>query len=248
MSEIHPNQEQQKETLAEQIAALVGETFALRRQVVLLSYLGQALNKRGFHFREILGEEKLADFIRARLDDRVKVIATPVNPLIWAAYPADVALDKEIDPFGLQKSPPRESSPPPRRDKKRELVAHKVWFAFSHVLGPEFKRIVILDPVIDYKDYDPKFEAGLDGIEVPRELIVPSGSLPREERDQRIYDNINGWATDNGVPFRRLLEERTDTAASRNALDILLASLNESDLAQISVPLDIIARLRKKLV
>ena len=231
--------------LAAEIETLVSTTFAQRRQVVLLSYLGQALRKRGYDFRAILGDQKLADFIRSELADKVRVVATPAGPLIFAAYPAEVTLESEIDPFGTSGSvsakEPQESSD----REKRELVARGVWFAFSHALEPGKARVLRLEPDVEYEDYDESGEKP-DGYEIARDVIVPVGSVPRHQRNEIIYDNIRAWAAQNGVPFKLLLEAQTEKSFRRSALDVILGSLSESDLARITMPLDVVAKLRRK--
>jgi hypothetical protein len=234
-----------KAELATQIETLVRETFAQRRQVVLLSYLGQALRKAGFDFREILGEQKLADFIRHQLSDKVRIVTTPAGRLILAAVPADVDLDSEIDPYGASKRAAATGSEEQPDREKREPLVRGIWFAFSHVLESGKARALRLEPEFEYEDYDPAGEKP-DGYDVPREMIVPVGSVPRHERNQIIYDNIRAWSAQNGVSFRSLFETQTEKQLRRSALDTLLASLSDSDLSRISMPLDVVAKLRRK--
>jgi hypothetical protein len=231
--------------LAAQIEALVGSTFAQRRQVVLLSYLGQALRKRGFDFREILGEQKLADFMKNELADKIRVVATPAGPLILAAVPADVDLGAEIDPYGASGRISTTGSQASANHEKRELLSRGVWFAFSHALESGKARVLRLEPDFEYEDYDVSGEKP-DGYDVPTELIVPVGSVPRHQRNELIYDNIRAWAAQNGVLFRALLEAQTERPTKRSALDLLLSTLSDSDLSRISMPLDVVAKLRRK--
>lgn len=239
------NERSARAELACQVDALVSSTFAQRRQVVLLSYLGQALRKRGFDFREILGEQKLADFIKSELAEKVKVVATPAGPLILAAAPADVDLSAEIDPFGTSRSVSATASDEPAERDKRELLNRGVWFAFSHALETGKARVLRLEPDMEYEDYDVGGDKP-EGLDVPTELIVPVGSVPRQQRNANIYENIRAWAAQNGVSFRQLLEAPAERSVRRNALDVLLATLSDSELSRISMPLDVVAKLRRK--
>ena len=245
MPEQVAEQPDQKTQLAAQIALIIEETFALRRQVVLLAYLGQALRKGGMDFRAILGDQKLADFIRERLSDRVKIVSSPTNPLTVAAVPIQVDLDKEVDPFGAS-STSRSAGSQRSFNQKRELLIREVWFAFSHKLEAGKARVVRLEPNAAYEDFD----AGVDmkplGFEVPSELIVPSGSHSRHTRDELIYENVQAWAKQHGVSFQTLTESDSNAPNRRNALDILLNSLTESELSRITFPLDLVWKLRKK--
>jgi hypothetical protein len=234
-----------KAELAGQILTIVSETFALQRRVVLLSYLGQALSKRGLDFRQILGEQKLAEFIKERLGDQIRIVPTPAGRLVLAAVPIEVVLENEIDPFGLSRRAPAEGGHSFATQQKRELLVRDAWFAFSHSLESGKARVLRLEPHIEYQDYDPNSGDKPQGYDVPPDMIVPLGSFSKGKRDELIYENVRAWAAQNDVPFRALIETHA-SGARRNSLDVILSSLSDSDLSRITMPLDLVAKLRRK--
>ena len=227
------------------VAEIVQESFETRRQVALLSYVGQALSRRGFNLKAALGEEGLADFIRNNLSDVVEISSAPDNPKILGAHPKGVNLSQELDPFGKQKRYREKEKRTIPSD--RALIEKNIWFAFSHVLAEGYNRALRLGPKSDYIDYKEGNEVP-DGIPVPSEFIIPSGTMPPAERNEKIYSNIVEWSEQQSIEFSKLISAVKEKRDRKTALDILLSNIRKEDLDRINIPLDIIYHLYSKKI
>lgn len=228
-----------------EIVNIVTERFHATRQVVLLSLVGQALSKQGLEVRKVLGEQRLADFIRTNLSDRLAILSLPADPKIVAAYPSGVDLGTEIDPLGS--SAVRPALRATETVSRKERIKREVWFAFSHRLAPENGRVLRLSPIIEYVDYPRDGEPPI-GYQIDNDMIVPPGSMVTSDRNNTIYSNIVNWATKNNIELSDIFERETERRSNRSVLDVLLTSIPESDLSRISMPLDIVNRLRIKRI
>lgn len=245
MATAEPRPEQA--ALRDAIVNIVEASFNERRQVVLLAYIGQSLSRRGIDFKAILGEMGLAAFIRQELSDSIELVTMPDDPKVVAALPKGVELDKEIDPFGRRRRPTQSATSQQAATEHRLLVARTIWFAFSHSLSSEHTRIVHISPALGYEDV-PADETTRGGYPVPREYIIPAGTLEPDERNQKIYDNIMAWAKANGIDIAVITTPHKDKDSRRSVLDVLLSSMKPSDLERVVMPLDVVNLLRMKRV
>lgn len=228
--------------LQNEIKRFVNERFEETRRIVLLSLVGQSLSRDGIDVKGILHEQKLADFIRDSLSDSLSLVALPTDPKVIGAYPIGVDLASEIDPFGTEKRKP--ISDDKNNVVRLERIKREVWAAFSHRLSSTHQRAFRLKPIPEYIDFE-ETEDRPNGYPIPRDLIVPPGGDP-STRNAEIFKNISAWSANSGIPFSDLLDDLHPRRPSKSALDVMLSSLGESDLARISLPLDIVNKLRIK--
>jgi hypothetical protein len=232
------------ERLKEAVPRVVNEAFEKDRRVVLLSYVGQRLRREGINFKEILGDVGLAKFIREQLADQIELTSSPEDTKIVSAYPSTVDLSREVDP-----RPKLGTRPPLSTDRQagsNRLFIRDVWYAFSHPLEDGKVRYVLLTPSPTYRDV-PTDEPVHDGLKVPSEAIVPTGTLPPYERNRTIISNIESWAAENAISLDEISEQPRQRA-NRTALDVLLNAVSASELSRISMPLDIVKALRLKRI
>ena len=81
--------------------------------------------------------------------------------------------------------------------------------------------------------------------------LIPSTDAP--DRHSRVLSSIDAWSASSGVDKSRFLIQRTPPAQGRasaavslhdNLLDAVLRALSERDLSRITIPLDLIDKLR----
>lgn len=234
--------------LEKAVVSIVAEEFERTGRVVLLSNLGQDLLKGGVDYRPILDKRRLADFIRTELADRVTLVPVPGKDKVVGIHPAGVDLANQENPFGPAPAPKQPVGKIEADEEKRPMLHRQVWFAFSHFLADGQVRLLELQPEPVYRDVPENSKLPEGGHKVDRELIVPVGSMVKSDRDAQIYENITRWARDTNIPLSGLVATKEERAERRNLLDELLRTLGHSELARISIPLDIVKTLRERRI
>ena len=225
------------------VADLVSERFEQTRKVVLLSYVGQVLSREGFNVAQISGDKGFAQFLRDHASDAVEIVALPDDPKNLAAVPAGTDLEKEIDPFGTQ-SKKRERSDARKHSKSR--INKGLWFSFSHELTTGCQRYVTLQPVVRYEDF-PAGQDG-DGILVPSDKIIPSGTLEREARDEAIYKNILEWAGEHKINLDLLSDAPRGSSKRMSLLDHFFDVIPDDELAAIQLPASVVKKMQGRII
>ena len=227
----------------ERVTSLVSERFERTRKVVLLSYVGQVLSREGFNVAQISGDRGFAQFLRDHASDSIEIVALPNDPKNLAAIPIGIDLAIEIDPFG-KLSKRNERSSTGKHDKSR--INKGLWFSFSHALAEDCERYVTLQPVVRYQDH-PKEEGG-DGILVPSDKIIPSGTLEKEERDEAIYKNILEWAGEHKVNLNLLTDVPRGSSKRMSLLDHFFDAIPEDELVSVQLPMNVVKKMQDRII
>ena len=173
----------------------------------------------------------LGAYLRHRLDARVRVIHHSAKPTVAGAIPADVPAGANADfdrPLG------QSSGAGPR-------FQSAFWAAFRVPLDESRGRYMSIQAPLRFVDVSP--EERPDGfLEVAREYIVGPDAEATEVQ-QRAQD----WLAVNGLdqdPF--LSKNKADVARlpSDDLLGRLLLALEPDELKRISMPLDVVRKLR----
>lgn len=195
---------------------------------LLLSELG---GRGDIGVRARNAEGSLANYLRARLADSVEVIRHSAKSSVVAAVPAGAAGGLDFDSL-LDK--PVGRSP----DTSQLRFVSALWAAFRRPLNAGEERYVSVQRPIRFVDVAAG-EQPANRIAIPRECI--SGAPGAIER-------INKWIDENKLdrtPF--LFEERAcERLPSNDVLGRFLLALDPRDLARISIPLDVVDKLRRE--
>lgn len=240
--------------LGDAIVSIVNDGFRRTSRVGLLSNLGQDLRKAGIDYTALLEKRRLAEYIRSDLSDRVVLVSIPGKEKAIGIHPIGVDVGTAAPATAPNASSTADqttsSVPAPATLQQRPPLIHsQVWFAFSHFLAENERRILRLRPEPVYQDVPASTVENGSGFPIDRELIVPVGSLAKHERDALIYENIVKWASGIPVPLDELVvrkAERSERADRRNLLDELLRALGHAELSRVSMPLDVIKTLRER--
>ena len=227
----------------DRVAEVVSERFEQTRKVVLLSYVGQLLSREGFNVAQISGDKGFAQFLRDHASDAIEIVALPNDPKNLAAIPAGTDLTKEIDPFGSQ-SRKRERSDTRKHSKSR--INKGLWFSFSHELTAGCQRYVMLQPTVRYEDF-PDGQDG-DGILVPSDKIIPSGTLDKEERDEAIYKNILEWAGEHKINLDLLSDAPRVSSKRKSLLDHFLDTIPDDELVAVQLPMTVVKKMQGRII
>lgn len=187
--------------------------------------------------RQIAGG--LAAYLRSRLTDRVRVVQHSSQPVLIGAIPADVDQDTTSDFDTLLSR--TQSGPVKAAPRFRPAF----WAAFRKPLEENKRRYMSVRAPLHFVDATPD-ERPDDYIEVQREYIVG-----RDSETADVLQKAQAWLTsnENEIESAPYLSEETSTATRLPADDLLgrlLLSLESEDLKRISMPLDIVGKLRRQ--
>ena len=104
-----------------------------------------------------------------------------------------------------------------------------------------YRYVTDVEP-IEFRDVSTRDEGF--GVEVGREYIVGPDSEPSE-----VQRKIQDWLEEHDVDSEIYLSNRHERLAeSRDLLDLVLDSLEPNELKRVTMPLDVILKLRRRLL
>ena len=179
----------------------------------------------------------LGAYLRHRLADRVRVIHHSTNPAVAGAIPADAGIPENADfDILLDQTRGRAVEAAPRYHPA-------FWAAFRKPLDETSRRYMSVQPPPRFQDASP--EDRPDGfVEITREYIV---GLDVEERE--VHQRIQDWLAENGLDSGSFLSKSKAIAVhlpSDDLLGRLLLVLEPDELKRISMPLDVVLKLRRQ--
>jgi len=192
---------------------------------MLLSLLGNADNgdigRRG---RE--AESGLARYLETHLASRVKIIKHNKDHKIKFALP----IDANINDYGGDN---KENSTSVSR------FVPAFWTAFRKSLDSSKNRYIHVEMPIWFIDCMPD-EADTSLVEIDREYIASNDTA-----DSEVLQKIKEWLGNNNYSKDRFLGKQIkEKEKYMNLLDKIIASLTENDLSRISIPMDVVKKLR----
>ena len=222
--------------LDSRIVDLVRKCWEKYRRPLLLSRLGGEDDCRiGRLAKQEAGS--LGAYLRHRLAAQVRVIHHSAKPTVAGAIPADAEIPENTD-FNmlLDQTHGRAVNTTPRYHRA-------FWAAFRKPLDEPNGRYMSVQPPLRFQDASP--EDRPDGFaEITREYIA---GLEVEEKE--VQQKIQDWLAANGLDSEPFLLKSKPTVArlpSDDLLGRLLLALESDELERISMPLDIVLKLRRQ--
>ena len=222
--------------LADRIVRWVEEYWTEHEKPLLLSQLGGLENGE---IATLTKQESgsLKAYLREHLEDRVRVIQHSSKFAVIGAIPAQAKIAEDISDDELIH---RTSSPLTKH------VAHylpSVWRAFRKPIEDSKRRYLSVKAPFHFVDGTEEGKPeGL--VEVDREFVAETNSDPIE-----IERKILSWVEGNKLEISLFQSKRRLSGQQLPANDLLsklLVSLSEEDLRRISMPLDIVRKLRRE--
>ena len=225
--------ELQPEDLADQVVNLVQQFWKDHNRPLLLSQLGAHDNGQiAKRAKEEAGS--LGMYLRNRLSDRIRVLQHSTKPTIIGAIPANEDIPGE-DSDGLLNQTQTQS----------ESVAQRFrpafWAAFRKPLDHSLRRYISIQPPIHFRDVN--LEPQSSGfIEIEQDFIVDT-----DADDTIVQQKINNWLADkkvDAIVFASDTKRQTACLPADDLLGRLLLALEPEELKRMSIPLDIVKKLR----
>ncbi len=217
--------------LADRVAELVELHWREHGDPLLLSQLGSAdQGEVGKSAKKL--SINLAEFVRQHVKDRVRIVSGSTHPPVMLAMPANIENDVDVDALLARK---REHS-----IARGPRFHPAFWAAFRVPLDEKNRRFVSTHapprfedtPLVEYK------RAGF--IEVERQYIGSD--------DGDVQQQISDWLDTNGLDREMYLAvpRASSDLPPNDLLGRLLVSLEPDELKRMSIPLDVVSKLRRQ--
>ena len=235
--------------LKEFITELANITYKEDGEGLLLSRVGEIISQQRPELRDALGSKKLAEFIEQELSESVHILMSPENHIVRVILPAGVVVKDDPMQFFPKRSTERASANEPR-------YSRAFWAAFTRPLAEGYTRLVGFDPQVHYEDITGDVPPTTTKKVVPNDSIVDEVKEPvPAKRVNRINEKVNDWLAANDVPVdivearsgKEHASIRTTESHKGSLLEVLLATLGDTDLKRIQMPLDVVAKLHRHL-
>lgn len=220
----------------DRIVELVQECWREHQMPLLLSRLGTQEEGR---IAEVARQQSggLADYLRTKLSDRIRVIQHSTKSMVIGAIPSHVSTDigDDFDAVLERTYSSAESS--------FLRFRPAFWTAFRKPLSGENRRYISLKEPIHFLD-TPSMEQLEDYAEIQQHYIVDFDADAPE-----VLRSLKKWLedTDLDVALFALTRKAEGSRHPYNdLLDRLLCALDPHDLKRISMPLDVIEKLRRQ--
>ena len=178
----------------------------------------------------------LRSFLEQALAERLRIVEHSRHATIVGVVPRGEGTDKTEDWDTLLDST--------RSEVIRPRLHPAFWAAFRKLLVEDKKRYLLFnDGYVSFDDL-PLGVSSDEGVEVPRNRVVgPDASV------EETYKNAKEWAEENDLDIGRFRysESAQDSGhlPANDLLGKLIAALDVEDLRKISIPMEVVAKLRR---
>ena len=178
----------------------------------------------------------LSRFVETRLRDRVQLIRHERASQLIGVIPWTVGTGRSNHSALLE----RTQSVSKGAD---ERFAPAFWAAFRKPLATGYSRWVRSERPVRFEDVRDGFEAARGFVEIDRSYIVePEGDAGT------VLTNIEAWRKDKGVDLDAYLRkgERELGSEGDDLLGQILGRLDRDEMRRVSLPLDVVEKLRRR--
>ena len=220
--------------LANRVAELVREHWDEHGDPLLLSQLGSADHGAvGRSAKEI--SLTLAGFLRDHVADQVRVISGSAHPLVMAALPFDI--DQHVDVDNLLAQTRERSAAHGQR------FHPAFWAAFRVPLDERSRRFLSTRAPFRFEDTTATEYDRAGYVEVERQHIADAESDAGD-----VQRRISDWLAARGLNSETFLAVNSAgfDLPPNDLLGRLLVALEPDELRRMSIPLDIVSKLRRQ--
>ena len=175
----------------------------------------------------------LGAYLRTRLSTKVKILRHSTRPVVVGVVPSDAnipeagadtdrLLDETVGSGG-----------------RRYNAAF--WAAFKKPLESTLRRYLYVKRPMHFKDTDGEEILGAGYTEIVRTFIASS-----DADDTKVEESIHGWIDSKGIDAQTFYQSAHETTLPHDdLLGRLLTTLDADDLRRMTIPLDIVEKLRR---
>lgn len=217
--------------LTQDIVETVTKHWNEHRQPLLLSALGNLEGGRISRDAR-LHADGLRQFLEEFASDGLEIVEHSANRTIVGVVPIDEHTRKTEDWDSLLENTSSRSA---------KLRLHPAfWAAFRNPIDDSLERYLQISDSIKFVDAKSE-EAPEDGIQVRHEYIASPGTSPA-----RIYESAMRWIKENGLDVSDIRRKAPDGLPPKDLLGQLILALDPQDLERTTIPMDVVAKLRRQ--
>ena len=173
----------------------------------------------------------LGAYLRTRLSTKVKILRHSTRPVVIGVVPSDANIP-EADTDRLLDETVGSGG-------RRYNAAF--WAAFKKPLESSLRRYLYVKRPMHFKDTDGEETLGAGYTEIDREFIASS-----DADDTKVEESIHGWLESKGIDAQTFYQSAHETTLPHDdLLGRLLTTLDADDLRRMTIPLDIVEKLRR---
>ena len=229
--------EQDTHQLIQDTVSCVEEYWNENKQPLLLSALGSLKDGRISQDAR-LHAGGLRPFLENFIGNRLQLVQHSTNRTIVGVVPINENTQMVENWDTLLERPSSKSS--------RVRLNPTFWAAFRNPIDNTLERYFQISDSIDFVDVK-SGEAPEGGIHVEREYIACLGTHPEE-----IYENAMRWIKKNDLNVSDFIRKASSTSGNRlpsnDLLGKLILALDAQELKRTSIPMDVVAKLRRQSV
>ena len=219
--------------LDNRIVGLIRQHWEEEKKPLLLSQLGSLDSGRvAKGAKSLMGS--LGVYLRVRLAGKVRVLQHSTKPVVVGAIPSDVDVPaSDVDRLLGQGS-----------EGGKGVGRYKAafWAAFRKPLDPSERRYLHVDQPCHFRDSGDEAVAGHGYTEIERSFIADQGA-----DDTKTEESIRAWLESKGMEAQEFYQSRDGTSLPHDdLLGRLVSALDAEDLKRMTVPLDIVQKLRRR--
>ena len=232
---VTPQMEQGLQQLINETVQHVHTYWQQHKSPLLLSALGSVdsgrISREAKHYAE-----SLRGFLEFEVGDRILVVQHSKRPTIIGVVPRNEDTngikdwDTLLDETSAKPTQPR--------------IHPALWAAFRKPIAGTLDRYVIADDSVRFIDVE-HGEKVPEGIRLDQTSIVGPDALPAT-----VYEAASAWLLDNDLDISHFRPEATSRSTaklpSNDLLGRLILALDPQDLQKISIPMEIVAKLRRQ--
>lgn len=218
---------------------LAEERWSNGQRALLLAQVPALLKEKGVDLSQALKGRKLRDAIAYEGSGLIWLVQNPQDSLVWGVVHDGTIADSDPEALFLKR----------RQDAVSRPQFYKAfWFAFIMSLKKDYERYVAAKAPFRFTDMSMGDLLDFDGIKIAPEYIIKSDAV-KGDFDAEVYSSIQNWGADNKIKlsqfyWRGPADFRTPSLyQNREKWLTEISKLATDDLARISVPLDIVAKL-----
>ncbi len=228
-------EESSRAEIDSRVVELVGECWAKHSKPLLLSQLG---SRDDGQLAAVAKQQAggLAAYIRSRLADQIRVIQHDAMPELVGAIPAETEIKEHGGPNALLE---RTRSEPGGTARFHRAL----WAAFRRPLDKSKRRYMSHREPIHFEDVPLGEQRVGDFTEVDSSYIVETGDAAQ------VQEKIEDWLAANSLDLTTFQVAKRRESSSLPANDLLgrlLVALDRDQLSRISMPLDVVDKLRRE--
>lgn len=227
--------------IREKIRDVTTEYWLEYQKPLFLTQIKSVLKRNGMDVERLLAGKKLKQFLEEDTTAGYRIVKPPTDATgqRWALVPENVDPSAAFATWEESKTSNHAGGSSP----SIIWFNRRIFAAFVKTLAEGHRRYIRLDAPPSFDDLPDGTPCPPGSKEIDRRYIK-QGDAPLD--NQIVANQLRAWASEEDVPLSELIAKKQEPLdRGRDRLADALRSLDKTELARISVPLDLVLKLLK---